>query len=152
MRDSNATLPTAASSKQLGDTSLAHKGLFIKTFGCQMNEYDSDKMAALLNHSHALERVGLPEDARVLVMNTCSVREKAAEKVFADLGRFRALKAARPGMMIAVGGCVASHSATAPPKPPITLCSSIVATTVVREKISARQSSSSVFTVCMLTT
>ena len=110
MRDSNATLPTAASSKQLDDTNgLAHKGLFIKTFGCQMNEYDSDKMAALLNHSHALERVGLPEDARVLVMNTCSVREKAQEKLFSELGRWRPLKDADPGLIIAVGGCVASQ-------------------------------------------
>jgi tRNA-2-methylthio-N6-dimethylallyladenosine synthase len=86
-----------------------HNGLYIKTFGCQMNEYDSDKMAALLERSHGLERVATPERARVLLMNTCSVREKAAEKLFSELGRWRALKERDPRLVIGVGGCVASQ-------------------------------------------
>lgn len=85
------------------------KGLFIKTFGCQMNEYDSDKMAALLEKTHGLERVFEPEHARVLLMNTCSVREKAQEKLFSELGRWRPLKENNTGIVIGVGGCVASQ-------------------------------------------
>ncbi|HEY5636975.1 MAG TPA: tRNA (N6-isopentenyl adenosine(37)-C2)-methylthiotransferase MiaB [Burkholderiales bacterium] len=85
----------------------------IRTFGCQMNVYDSDRMADALAAADGLERTDQAEDADLIVLNTCSVREKAAEKVFADLGRFRALKAARPGMMIAVGGCVASQEGEA---------------------------------------
>ena len=84
-------------------------GLYIKTFGCQMNEYDSDKMAALLEKTHGLKRVSAPEHARVLLMNTCSVREKAQEKLFSELGRWRPLKENRPGVVIGVGGCVASQ-------------------------------------------
>ena len=110
MRDSNDTSPRTSPGNSLhGKDDPAHKGLFIKTFGCQMNEYDSNKMAALLNRSHALERVDLPEHARVLVMNTCSVREKAQEKLFSELGRWRPLKDADPRLIIAVGGCVASQ-------------------------------------------
>jgi len=89
------------------------KGLYIKTFGCQMNEYDSDKMAALLKQTHDLERVDAPEHARVLLMNTCSVREKAQEKLFSELGRWRPLKEADPTIVIGVGGCVASQEGDA---------------------------------------
>jgi tRNA-2-methylthio-N6-dimethylallyladenosine synthase len=83
--------------------------LYLRTFGCQMNEYDSEKIAAVLAESECLEPVARPEDADVIVFNTCSVREKAQEKVFADLGRVRHLKRENPGLMIAVGGCVASQ-------------------------------------------
>ncbi|MGH8677231.1 MAG: tRNA (N6-isopentenyl adenosine(37)-C2)-methylthiotransferase MiaB, partial [Burkholderiales bacterium] len=83
--------------------------LFIRTFGCQMNVYDSEKIAGVLAQSAGLERTDRPEDADVIVFNTCSVREKAQEKVFADLGRVRHLKQFNPRLMIAVGGCVASQ-------------------------------------------
>jgi len=83
--------------------------LFIKTFGCQMNEYDSDKMADLLKESHQLERVNVVEDADVLLLNSCSIREKAAEKVFSQLGRWRQMKLKKPHLVIGVGGCVASQ-------------------------------------------
>ena len=86
-----------------------NKGVYIKTFGCQMNEYDSSKMLALLERSHGLTPVTSPEQARVLLMNTCSVREKAQEKLFSELGRWRPLKDADPNVIIAVGGCVASQ-------------------------------------------
>lgn len=74
-----------------------------------MNEYDSDKMAEILNASHGLTLTDNPDQADVILLNTCSIREKAAEKVFSELGRFRALKATRPGTIIGVGGCVASQ-------------------------------------------
>src|SRR5882762_9082648 len=83
--------------------------LYLRTFGCQMNEYDSDKIADVLRAADGMERTGHPEEADLIVFNTCSVREKAQEKVFADLGRVRHLKRAKPGLMIAVGGCVASQ-------------------------------------------
>jgi tRNA-2-methylthio-N6-dimethylallyladenosine synthase len=83
--------------------------LYIRTFGCQMNEYDSDKMADVLAASDGLTLTDRPEDADVILFNTCSVREKAQERVFHDLGRVRALKAARPDLIIGVGGCVASQ-------------------------------------------
>lgn len=83
--------------------------LFIKTYGCQMNEYDSDKMADVLKASHGFERTASIEDADLLLVNTCSIREKAQEKVFSELGRWRALKARRPELLIGVGGCVASQ-------------------------------------------
>jgi tRNA-2-methylthio-N6-dimethylallyladenosine synthase len=85
------------------------KKLFIKTFGCQMNEYDSDKMADVLNAFDGYEKTARPEDADVILLNTCSVREKAEEKVFSDLGRLRELKLAKPDLLIGVGGCVASQ-------------------------------------------
>lgn len=85
------------------------KRIFIKTFGCQMNEYDSHQMAELMSGQHAYERVDAPEDADLLLMNTCSIREKAAEKLFSELGRWRAIKDERPHVMIGVGGCVASQ-------------------------------------------
>jgi len=77
--------------------------------GCQMNEYDSDKMADVLRASHGYERTDAPEDADLLLVNTCSIREKAQEKVFSELGRWRALKERKPGVRIGVGGCVASQ-------------------------------------------
>ncbi|MDB5962200.1 MAG: tRNA ((37)-C2)-methylthiotransferase MiaB [Massilia sp.] len=89
------------------------KKVFIKTFGCQMNEYDSDKMADVLGASDGLVRTDTPEDADVILLNTCSVREKAQEKVFSDLGRLRELKIAKPGLLIGVGGCVASQEGDA---------------------------------------
>ena len=87
--------------------------VFIQTFGCQMNEYDSDKMADLLRQSHGLERASTPEEADVLLLNTCSVREKAQEKVFSQLGRWRPLKQQNPRLVIGVGGCVASQEGDA---------------------------------------
>jgi len=89
------------------------KKVFIKTFGCQMNEYDSDKMADVLGASEGLVKTDAPEEADVILLNTCSVREKAQEKVFSDLGRFRALKKDKPDLLIGVGGCVASQEGEA---------------------------------------
>ena len=85
------------------------KKVFIKTFGCQMNEYDSDKMLDVLSDSEGMVKTDRPEDADVILFNTCSVREKAQEKVFHDLGRVRPLKALNPDLVIGVGGCVASQ-------------------------------------------
>jgi len=85
------------------------KKLYIKTFGCQMNEYDSDKMADVLRESHGYERTEVAEDADLLLVNTCSIREKAQEKVFSELGRWRRIKENKDGVMIGVGGCVASQ-------------------------------------------
>jgi len=82
--------------------------LYIKTMGCQMNEYDSEKMADVLRKSHGYELTASPEDADLLLVNTCAIREKAQEKVFSELGRWRAWKEKRPEIMIGVGGCVAS--------------------------------------------
>jgi len=89
------------------------KKLYLRTFGCQMNEYDSEKISDLLREAEGLELTAQPDDADVIVFNTCSVREKAQEKVFADLGRVRHLKQQRPEVMIAVGGCVASQEGPA---------------------------------------
>jgi tRNA-2-methylthio-N6-dimethylallyladenosine synthase len=89
------------------------KKLFIKTFGCQMNEYDTAKMAEVLGSSHGLQLADTPEQADVLLLNTCSIREKAQEKVFSLLGQWRPLKEARPGVVIGVGGCVASQEGDA---------------------------------------
>ena len=87
--------------------------LYVKTFGCQMNEYDSGKMLDVLNDSHGLELTDNPEDADVLLLNTCSIREKAQEKVYSELGRWRKLKELRPELVIGVGGCVASQEGEA---------------------------------------
>ncbi len=87
--------------------------LYIRTFGCQMNEYDSDRMADLLHETDGLEPTDRPDQADVILFNTCSVREKAQERVFHDLGRVRALKAANPKLIIGVGGCVASQEGAA---------------------------------------
>jgi tRNA-2-methylthio-N6-dimethylallyladenosine synthase len=87
--------------------------LYIKTFGCQMNEYDSSRMADALHASHGLELTDDPTQADVLLLNTCSVREKPQEKVFSLLGRWRQLKEERPNIVIGVGGCVASQEGKA---------------------------------------
>jgi tRNA-2-methylthio-N6-dimethylallyladenosine synthase len=89
------------------------KKLYIRTFGCQMNEYDSDKMADVLAAAEDATLTARPEDADIILFNTCSVREKAQERVFHDLGRVRALKAANPDLIIGVGGCVASQEGAA---------------------------------------
>ena len=85
------------------------KKLYIKTFGCQMNEYDSEKMADVLRESHGYELTDTADEADLLLVNTCSIREKAQEKVFSEIGRWRPIKEARDGVMIGVGGCVASQ-------------------------------------------
>ena len=87
--------------------------VFIKTFGCQMNEYDSDKMADVLGAAEGFEKTQDPEEADLILFNTCSVREKAQEKVFSLLGEWRELKEARPEVIIGVGGCVASQEGDA---------------------------------------
>ena len=89
------------------------KKLFIQTHGCQMNEYDSARMADLLESTHGLEETDNPEEADILLLNTCSIREKAQEKVFHQLGRWRKLKDRKPGLIIGVGGCVASQEGDA---------------------------------------
>jgi tRNA-2-methylthio-N6-dimethylallyladenosine synthase len=85
------------------------KKVFIRTFGCQMNEYDSDKMADLLAGAEGVVKTDSPEEADIILFNTCSVREKPQEKVFHELGRVRKLKESKPGLLIGVGGCVASQ-------------------------------------------
>jgi tRNA-2-methylthio-N6-dimethylallyladenosine synthase len=89
------------------------KKVFIRTFGCQMNEYDSDKMADVLAGSDGAIKTDNPEEADIILFNTCSVREKAQEKVFHDLGRVRHLKQLNPNLVIGVGGCVASQEGAA---------------------------------------
>ncbi|HDZ56714.1 MAG TPA: tRNA (N6-isopentenyl adenosine(37)-C2)-methylthiotransferase MiaB [Pseudomonas xinjiangensis] len=89
------------------------KKLFIQTHGCQMNEYDSSRMVDLLGEHQAMELTDRPEDADVILLNTCSIREKAQEKVFSELGRWRPLKEKNPDLVIGVGGCVASQEGTA---------------------------------------
>ena len=87
--------------------------LYIKTYGCQMNEYDSDKMADVLHACEGMTQIDQPEEADIILFNTCSIREKAEEKVFSDLGRARALKQRNPNLLIGVGGCVASQEGEA---------------------------------------
>ena len=91
--------------------SALSKKVFIKTFGCQMNEYDSDKMADVLHAAEGYEKTQDVEEADLVLYNSCSVREKAAEKMFSDLGRIKHLKA--KGVLIGVGGCVASQEGAA---------------------------------------
>ena len=93
--------------------SMTAKKVFIRTFGCQMNEYDSDKMADVLAGSDGVVKTESPEEADIILFNTCSVREKAQEKVFHDLGRIRHLKQLKPDLVIGVGGCVASQEGAA---------------------------------------
>lgn len=88
---------------------MKHKKLYIKTNGCQMNEYDSSKMAEVLLHSHGIEKTDNLEEADVILLNTCSIREKAQEKVFSQLGQWRSHKEKYPHVIIGVGGCVASQ-------------------------------------------
>ena len=92
---------------------MGMKKVFIRTFGCQMNEYDSDKMVDVLGAQDGLVKTDNPEEADVILFNTCSVREKAQEKVFHDLGRVKHLKQANPDLIIGVGGCVASQEGDA---------------------------------------
>ncbi len=87
--------------------------LYIQTNGCQMNEYDSDKMRDVLQASHGMELTDIPEQADVLLLNTCSIREKAQEKVFSAVGRWKKIKDKRPDVIIGVGGCVASQEGAA---------------------------------------
>jgi tRNA-2-methylthio-N6-dimethylallyladenosine synthase len=89
------------------------KKLYVKTYGCQMNEYDTDKVLDLLRVSHGFVPTTLPEEADLLLLNTCSIREKAQEKVFSQLGQWRDWKRARAGVIIGVGGCVASQEGAA---------------------------------------
>lgn len=89
------------------------KKLYIKTHGCQMNEYDSNRMADALRESHGLVQTDNPDEADVILLNTCSIREKAQEKVFSELGRLRPLKDKNPELVIGVGGCVASQEGDA---------------------------------------
>ncbi len=89
------------------------KKLFIKTWGCQMNEYDSSRMSDLLNKTHGLEAAASAEEADVVLLNTCSIREKAQEKVFSQLGQWKNLKQNNPDLIIGVGGCVASQEGEA---------------------------------------
>jgi tRNA-2-methylthio-N6-dimethylallyladenosine synthase len=96
--------------------SRAGPKVYIQTYGCQMNEYDSAKMADVLAHAQGYERTTLPDDADLVLINTCSVREKAQEKVFSELGRWKSWKAARPGRLVGVGGCVASQEGEALPR------------------------------------
>ena len=91
------------------ETTPRTKKLFIKTHGCQMNEYDSTRMRDLLGESHKLEQTDKAEEADVILLNTCSIREKAQEKVFHELGRWKKLKDKNPDLVIGVGGCVASQ-------------------------------------------
>ncbi len=101
-------MSASSSALQLHDSPFTG-GLFIKTYGCQMNEYDSDRMAKLLEKTYGLTLVETPEEADMLILNTCSVREKAQEKVFDELGRWKKWKTEKTNRIIAVGGCVASQ-------------------------------------------
>ena len=89
------------------------KKLFIQTHGCQMNDYDSSRMRDLLGESHDLVATDDASEADVILLNTCSIREKAQEKVFHQLGRWKHLKAKNPNLIIGVGGCVASQEGEA---------------------------------------
>ncbi len=104
MTDTTLSTPAAADA-----AAKPARKLFIRTFGCQMNEYDSEKMADILNQDRPVELTTNPEEADIILFNTCSVREKAQEKVFSDLGRVQHLKALNPDLVIGVGGCVASQ-------------------------------------------
>ncbi len=103
------------SSRGAGDGAVSGMSgkLYIRTFGCQMNEYDSARMADVLREAEGFTLTGNPEEADVVLINTCSVREKPQEKLFSELGRYKALKRKRPGLKIGVGGCVASQEGAA---------------------------------------
>src|SRR5690554_5713890 len=103
------TIKRAAAAAAQTASSPRQRKVFIRTFGCQMNEYDSDKMVDVLRESQGVELTQNPEEADVILFNTCSVREKAQEKVFSDLGRVQHLKQSNPNLIIGVGGCVASQ-------------------------------------------
>jgi len=108
-----ASLPAPSTTPAATDAAPARGKLYIKTHGCQMNEYDSGKMADLLAASDGLELTDDPEQADVVLVNTCSIREKAQEKVFSQLGRWKALKKDGRQVLIGVGGCVASQEGAA---------------------------------------
>ena len=109
-----ATPPSAASADLTLPATRPVKGkLYIKTHGCQMNEYDSSKMADVLADSDGLELTDNPDEADVILINTCSIREKAQEKVFSQLGRWKSLKKDGKPVLIGVGGCVASQEGAA---------------------------------------
>lgn len=107
----NLVTPTLAASVEptMPPADTRVKRVFIETQGCQMNVYDSEKMADVLGDSHGMLLTDNPEEADVLLMNTCSIREKAQEKVFSELGRWKKLKEKNPNLVIGVGGCVASQ-------------------------------------------
>ena len=107
----NLVTPTLAASVEptMPPADTRVKRVFIETQGCQMNVYDSEKMADVLGDSHGMILTDNPEEADVLLMNTCSIREKAQEKVFSELGRWKKLKEKNPNLVIGVGGCVASQ-------------------------------------------
>src|SRR5690606_28643335 len=109
----SAAAPAAPAATVPATASASARKLYIRTFGCQMNEYDSDKMADVLRGDQGLELTNDPEEADVILFNTCSVREKAQEKVFSDLGRVQHLKKTNPNLVIGVGGCVASQEGEA---------------------------------------
>lgn len=92
---------------------MQYQKLYIKTHGCQMNEYDTQKMRDVLHAAHGMTETDNPEEADMILFNTCSIREKAQEKVFSDLGRIRELKEKKPHLLIGVGGCVASQEGAA---------------------------------------
>ena len=102
---SEALSPSATGTPVSGQV----KKLFIETHGCQMNEYDSSRMRDLLGDSHQMITTDNPEEADVLLVNTCSIREKAQEKLFHQLGRWKHYKDKNPNLIIGVGGCVASQ-------------------------------------------
>ena len=106
-----ASLGRAAAAPAAGGAAPLPRKVFIKTFGCQMNEYDSDKMADVMSAAQGYEPTQNVEEADLILFNTCSVREKAQEKVFSDLGRVKHLK--QKGVLIGVGGCVASQEGAA---------------------------------------
>ncbi|NYT38846.1 tRNA (N6-isopentenyl adenosine(37)-C2)-methylthiotransferase MiaB [Allopusillimonas soli] len=111
---SPAVMAESASSRQASSpTGQGQRKLFIRTFGCQMNEYDSEKMADVLREDQGVVLTQDPEEADIILFNTCSVREKAQEKVFSDLGRVQHLRKSKPGLIIGVGGCVASQEGEA---------------------------------------
>lgn len=97
----------------MSEQNIASKKLYIQTHGCQMNEYDSSRMADLLGESHEMVKTDDPNEADVLLVNTCSIREKAQEKLFHQLGRWKSLKEKNPNLIIGVGGCVASQEGEA---------------------------------------
>ncbi|MDO9518626.1 MAG: tRNA (N6-isopentenyl adenosine(37)-C2)-methylthiotransferase MiaB [Pseudohongiella sp.] len=112
--NTSSTLPDTSSGAPSGLLpGTLGKKVFIKTHGCQMNEYDSSRMLDLLSETHGAELVATAEEADILLLNTCSIREKAQEKVFHQLGRWKSLKKKNPNLKIAVGGCVASQEGAA---------------------------------------
>lgn len=111
--EGQSSVPGTQAAATSRPSDATRRKLFIRTFGCQMNEYDSDKMIDVLNEDVGIELTQTAEDADIILFNTCSVREKAQEKVFSDLGRVRQLKNQRPDLIIGVGGCVASQEGEA---------------------------------------